>query len=290
MSSRAQIGESRIGCILQAMGVKTAASAPGDGVVGAKCDRVGDVEKGKIDRRGDVIKYVYEKEANFAVYRTDAGPQMHLSENDSERAKQNKAVVSVDQHRVEIATLLRQWRGYGVGNAEARVAGALVAALRDDVKGALATLDDVKRQVVAERQLRGRTWSLGFSFVIAAFIVIILLSVVWHLGNAELRPWCRVATAGTLGALFSSTIALREKKSPANLNRLENFVDGASRIFVGATGAAVLFLSFKSGLVSDIKIGGLTLNGSMSDDNVMVIGFLAGFLERLVPDFLGRKS
>jgi len=114
--------------------------------------------------------------------------------------------------------------------------------------------------VIAERELRGRAWTLLFSFSTALAITLALVVTVrlqahlvffdpWTKDFPSLPPWAVVVLAGMVGALFSSTIAVREKSLAANLNRLENFVDGASRVFVGAVAAVALFIFFKAGLI-----------------------------------------
>jgi hypothetical protein len=53
--------------------------------------------------------------------------------------------------------------------------------------------------------------------------------------------------------------------------------------------AGVLILLLNSGIVSTISAGGVALNGSaMTWQLALIVGFAAGFLERLVPDLLEK--
>jgi hypothetical protein len=55
--------------------------------------------------------------------------------------------------------------------------------------------------------------------------------------------------------------------------------------------AAVLFLLLNSGIIANISAGGVPLTGSdMNWQVALIIGFAAGFLERLVPDLLEKRA
>jgi len=264
---------------------------------------VDDIREGALDRRGLLIERVYAKEPLFAVYGTREGPQVQFAEDAKVSAVQREAYAAIDPLIVEIATLLSQWRGYTIRGAERRTAGAIRAALCGYPKTAMTTLEEVKALVIAERELRGRAWTLLFSFSTALAITLALVVTVrlqahlvffdlWTKDFPSLPPWAVVVLAGMVGALFSSTIAVREKSLAANLNRLENFVDGASRVFVGAVAAVALFIFFKAGLIPSVKVGEYELKAETIENNdklLLTLGFLAGFLERLVPDLLKKK-
>jgi hypothetical protein len=54
--------------------------------------------------------------------------------------------------------------------------------------------------------------------------------------------------------------------------------------------AAVLFLLLNSGVVANIDAGGVALSGAKMQWQVaLIVGFAAGFLERLVPDLLEEE-
>ena len=230
------------------------------------CRTVEDVREGTVDRRGLLIKEVYAKEPLYSVYGTSKGPQVQFAEDAKVSAMQREAYSAIAPLVVEIATLQRQWRGFTIGAAELRTAGAIRAALSGYPTAAMTTLKEVKAQVIAQRELRGRAWTLLFSFSTALVVTLVfVITVRWHAHLAfwalwtrdfpSLNPWTVVVFAGMVGALFSSTIAVREKSLAADLNRLENFVDGASRVFVGAVAAVALFIFFKAGLVPSVKVG-----------------------------------
>ena len=60
---------------------------------------------------------------------------------------------------------------------------------------------------------------------------------------------------------------------------------------IGAIGAGALLFLVESGIVPPLKLGDATLGrGVMSWQTVAALGFVAGFLERLVPDLLDKRD
>jgi len=72
-----------------------------------------------------------------------------------------------------------------------------------------------------------------------------------------------------------------------NLHRRDNLADAALRILIGIVAAGVLVLMLSSNLVPSFTIGKAEISGPLiAWQTVLVVGFIAGFLERLVPDLL----
>ena len=67
--------------------------------------------------------------------------------------------------------------------------------------------------------------------------------------------------------------------------------DGTLRLLIGVISAGVLLLLFACGIVPSLKIGDADFKaGALTWEMVLVIGFVGGFLERLVPDLLEKKN
>ncbi len=73
--------------------------------------------------------------------------------------------------------------------------------------------------------------------------------------------------------------------------RQTNIIDAWLRVLIGAISAAVLFLLLDSGALVDVQIGAAKIAGtSPSWQATLLVGFAAGFLERLVPDLLAKAA
>ena len=72
---------------------------------------------------------------------------------------------------------------------------------------------------------------------------------------------------------------------------LDNVTDGTLPLLIGVISAGVLLLLVGCGILPSLKIGEANFSASsLTWQLVLVIGFLGGFLERLVPDLLEKKN
>jgi hypothetical protein len=251
--------------------------------------RLRDIRVGNKDGRGLLITQIYAIQSDeYGIYQ--AGEVMVQFADDPGKAQaQRKSILSVSSARAEVNALIEGLTCREV--CDRQLAYALQLALDGDMDGAKATVAAAKTLVLAKRAARGRFQYLKWSFGTAA-VMTGLLSVASHFfpfQEASSDLWL-AGKAGLIGAAFSIALAIRSRTVALDTDLLDNVTDGTLRLLIGVTSAGVLLLLLGSGVLPNLTIGDAnfgthTLNWQM----VLVVGFLGGFLERLVPDLLEKK-
>lgn len=185
-----------------------------------------------------------------------------------------------------------------------RVADAIVTALEEDPANGNAILSDIKDDIIAERRTiaRGEYFGWALLLTIATTLVLALLAhhrldILYRFDPPRLPVWIGMF-GGTVGAFFSVAIGLKGKDLAIDLQGRENTIDAVLRILVGTLSGGVLICLLFSKLVSIAGIhvvpggagGGGGVGGSGAEMLVFVLGFFAGFFERLVPDLLQKTN
>jgi hypothetical protein len=173
-----------------------------------------------------------------------------------------------------------------------QLAYALQLALDGDIDGAKETVAAAKTFVLAKRAARGRfqylKWSYGAAVVLIGLLFV--ASRLYPFEEASSDLWL-AAKAGLIGAAFSIALAIRGRTVALDTDLLDNVTDGTLRLLIGVISAGVLLLLLASGILPSLKIGDANFSGStLTWQMVLIIGFVGGFLERLVPDLFEKRD
>jgi hypothetical protein len=248
--------------------------------------RLRDVHIGKPDDRGVLITRIYvAQDDEYVVYQ--AGEVMvHFSDEPAKVQAQRKSILSIGSARAEVNFLLEGLSCREVGDRQ--LAYALQLAFDGDVDGATKTTAAAKASVLAKRAARGRFQYLKWSFAAAAVLIglLFMASRFYPLDDPSSNLWL-AAKAGVVGAAFSIALAIQRRTVALDTDLLDNVTDATLRLVIGVISAGILLLLIKCGFVPNLKIGDADFKAAvLTWQMVLVIGFLGGFLERLVPDLL----
>jgi hypothetical protein len=259
-----------------------AASSVAEIVIGAK------------DKRGAPIDYVYFKRDNYAIYRSGPHIPVAYSDTKADADEQIAALSGLLPHRDHLVNVIRDLPLENAkGNYQAQIADALFLGLEKKLEPAKAIIDEALRDALETQARIGRMvyleWAAGMALAFAA--VVIPLGGAFNHDTAGIPHLLMAVGAGAIGALLSIAIGIRSRTVAIDGNWKANAMDAGVRVLIGTISAAVLFLLLSSGVLADVQAGGVKFSGKEIIWQVaFLIGFAAGFLERLVPDLLEKSA
>ena len=257
---------------------------------------IADVRAGATDEMGDQIRYIYGiKPPNNAIYVTDKRLVVRFADDPLLKSEQRKGLASLNPIRGEINGLIDGWRlqykrsglREKAARYDRRVADALIVALEHDVDSAETILTQIKQDIIEDRV----SWARLEYLVSALLISFILITIVWLFASGQAYDLWRSAAAGALGAFFSIALSIRGRTILPDLRRTSNITDASLRVLIGFVAASVL-MAFVSSRAVTVGMGDARFDSASTPAWLfaLLIGFLAGFSERLVPDLLAKAS
>jgi hypothetical protein len=278
---------------------------------------VSDLLVGRADAAGRLITAIYARKLPiYCVYRTDENVAIQYADDPAMADEQRKALAPLFPARSEITGLVDGWRntpedkhflwiktGTKLRSKAAaydrRVGYALVDGLEGDLTGGGALLAKIKDDIISERIGWARFEYLLMAYCVSALLtaVSVLVSLVDETNRCGLgsmlcfdHAWdlWRGAAAGALGAFFSIALAIRGRTILPDLYRTSNLMDAALRIIIGSIAGVVLVGLIDAGFVR-FAIGD-SKPGVFETIHILLVGFIGGFAERLVPDLLAKAE
>jgi len=267
---------------------------------------------GADDAAGARVTVIYAKNSPlYAVYRTDDRVLIQFADDGDKANAQRAAMAQLNPLRGEINGLIDGWKKSQQEHVKAkaarydrRTADALGMACEGDVADAGVLLTEIKQDLFDARTSLAR-----LSYLIwASAGVFVSVVVAWLFARSPLSAalcgagaisgavWIGAAS-GSVGAFFSIAVGMQNRTILTDLHKLENACDAIIRLVIGFIAAAILICLLGSGLVH-LVLGSIPIDLSSPPPagtaawwmKVLVVGFLAGFSERLVPDLLGKMA
>jgi len=268
--------------------------------------KVADIVTNQHDVTGAVIDTVYAKlDPIYAVYRSSERVMVHIADDKALASAQQTTLSMINPIRGEINGLIDGWRASDAPDKKAkadlfdrRIADALVVALQGYPVQAEELLHSARRDLIEERTAWARFQYLLAALATAAALIAVftVLTSSWftttvHRFTPEALTLWSAASVGTVGAFFSIAIAIRSRTVLTDLQTCDNTADAALRIVIGAIAAALLVVLLDIGFVR-VSIGDHMVSSSNPDSWLLtlVIAFMGGFSERLVPDLLEKSA
>jgi hypothetical protein len=250
-----------------------------------------DIKVKNNDSRGLPITKVYIKQSNeYAIYKCNGEIMVAYADDPDTARMQRKSILPLAKDRFELNYFLK---GLDCRDAcEHQLANGLQLALEGDLEGAKRTIAEAKTLVLAKRGARGRFQYLYWSSGVAVILMLSLFLARTYAPIHEISTdlWL-AAEAGLVGAAFSIALAIKSRTVALDTEPLANATDSVLRLSIGVICAGVLVLLVASHILPRMSIGDINVSdGAPTPQIVLVIGFVAGFLERLVPDLLEKAA
>jgi hypothetical protein len=276
-----------------------------------------DLQKGKPDKLGNIVREILWIERNYAIYSSDKGIYVHFSDKAEMEKEQRKRFTEISPELCELRYLTAQMRGWNWWPwfsshrrhtlYEHNMAQALMLIIEDKddpaaKRIAKETLEMAVRRVTTENTIR----YVRACLISAIGVIALGTMAFWalnHIGHPEALKWTPYLVGGmfgAVGAVFSIVTRVEAfRLQPCDESRM-NYWMSAIRVLMGVMSAIALLLLVDTLLVDVLS----KLTGSPKhiiewiDDpkNVVfwqamaVLGFVAGFAERLIPNLLRQTA
>lgn len=254
---------------------------------------VSDIVRDGLDASDEKITRVFFKRKNYAVYAVSYHVKTHFSDDDAEADKQFSKLAPLFRLRDRLEYLKQDLKCRG--DYQLQIANAFRIGLQGDVDEAAAILRSAIRNATEKRARTGRIVYLAAAGVVTTVFAMLLCALgAWLVsGTSGPQPLGLLVLAtggGALGAFLSIAMAIRTRTVAPDGHFWTNAADGGLRVVIGVLAGGALLLLITSGLVTNPFASSATGAAPVGWQAALIVGFVAGFLERLVPDILEKRE
>ncbi|MGK7869762.1 hypothetical protein [Falsiroseomonas sp. E2-1-a20] len=270
--------------------------------------KLSEIMVGHEDSLEERVEEICWKGPDYTVYRSTHGVSVHLSDCLSVERDQRRLLASAGSKLCQLRFLASQMATSHLsfllpfikrkgGFYDHEMAQAIVLVLegrKEDANGIL----DVGLELAVDRLVNeNRVRYLLACFFAAGFLSVFTAALIYLLGNLISEPFPLylfglTAIFGAAGATCSLSVRIRDLALVPCRQSVMNYVMGSLRVFLGFSGGIVLLLLLSAGPLQGFG-NSLGLVERVPDGDAFaswpvfaLVGFLAGFAERLVPNLM----